>query len=225
VSAPTSGEVQLLPHARLRIALHGLRDGSGQGLLLLHGLGERTAATVPSWATGWPGPIYGLDFTGHGLSDRPVGGGYNCELLMADVDAALVVTGPVTIVGRGLGGYVGLLIAGARPTIARGLVIADGVGLAGGGVRPGAQTIEAPNLEASTAPPSPDPFALLELASDVRPTDYALNFLRACVGGSELPVPVSVASAFRPPWLQAVCEQSGVSVVTIAEALASYATS
>jgi pimeloyl-ACP methyl ester carboxylesterase len=238
-----TGTVQMINHARLRIALHCLRSGEGQALLLLHGLGERTVNSVPAWASNWTGPIYGLDFTGHGLSDRPRGGGYNCELLMADVDTALAITGAATIVGRGLGGYVGLLIAGARPKVVRGLVIADGVGLAGGGVRPGAQTIGAPNLpptpdsskfvlspDSSKFVPSPDsaapdPFVFLELTSDVRPTDYALNFLRSCVSGSDLALPVSVASAFRPPWLQAVCEHPSVNVIGIPEALAAYAES
>jgi hypothetical protein len=102
-------------------------------------------------------------------------------------------------------------------------VIADGVGLNGGGVRPGAQTIEAPNLTASVRPGDPDPFVFLELASDIRPTDYAVNFLRACVAGSDLAQPVSVACAFRPPWLQAICGQPGVTEKTIPEALAAYA--
>ncbi len=217
-----TGSVQMLNHARLRIALHCLRAGTGQALLLLHGLGEQTVALVPSWATSWTGPVYGLDFTGHGLSDRPVGGGYNCELLMADVDTALEAIGAATIVGRGLGGYVGLLIAGARPKIVRGLVIADGVGLAGGGVRPGAQTIGAPSVPVTPSPAAPDPFVFLELTSDVRPADYAVNFLRSCVAGSHLALPVSVAAAFRPPWLQAVCEHPSVNVITISEALAAY---
>ena len=224
LAGTSAGSVQMLNHARLRIALHTLRSGHGSGpaLLLLHGLGEHTMSAVPSFAMNWPGTIYGLDFTGHGASDRPVGGGYNCELLMADVDTALAAIGPVTIVGRGLGGYVGLLISGARPTIVRGLVIADGVGLAGGGVRPGAQTIDAPNFLADV-PSGPDPFVFLELTSDVRPADYAVNFLQACVAGSELEQPITVAAAFRPPWLQAVCEQPGVAVASIAEALATYA--
>jgi pimeloyl-ACP methyl ester carboxylesterase len=218
-----TGTVHMLNHARLRIAVHCLRSGTGQALLLLHGLGERTVSLVPAWASNWTGPIYGLDFTGHGLSDRPLGGGYNCELLMADVDTALAVTGAATIVGRGLGGYVGLLIAGARPKVVRGLVIVDGVGLAGGGVRPGAQTIGAPNLPPRPDSSAPDPFVFLELTSDVRPTDYAMNFLRSCVAGSDLALPVSVAAAFRPPWLQAVCEHPSVNVISIPEALAAYA--
>jgi pimeloyl-ACP methyl ester carboxylesterase len=180
---PETGTVQMINHARLRIALHCLRSGEGQALLLLHGLGERTVDSVPAWASNWTGPIYGLDFTGHGLSDRPRGGGYNCELLMADVDTALAVTGAATIVGRGLGGYVGLLIAGARPKVVRGLVIADGVGLAGGGVRPGAQTIGAPNL-----PPTPD-------SSNLSPARTLQNFSRART--PRLPIPLCSLSS--PP--------------------------
>ena len=37
---------------------------------------------------GWPGPVYGLDFTGHGASTVPVGGGYSAEMLLADADTA-----------------------------------------------------------------------------------------------------------------------------------------
>ena len=48
-------------------------------------------------------PVWALDFTGHGASSMPVGGGYFCELLMADVDAALAHLGPTTLYGRGLG--------------------------------------------------------------------------------------------------------------------------
>ena len=37
----------------------------------------------------WPGPVLGLDFTGHGASTLPVGGGYTSEILVGDVDAVL----------------------------------------------------------------------------------------------------------------------------------------
>ncbi|NLA35286.1 MAG: hypothetical protein GX868_06315, partial [Actinobacteria bacterium] len=55
-----------LRHARMDLALHQLRGGDGRALLLLHGLGERTPLRVPRWAAAWNGPIWGLDFTGHG---------------------------------------------------------------------------------------------------------------------------------------------------------------
>ena len=38
---------------------------------------------------GWAGPIAALDFTGHGQSTIPPGGGYNAEILLADADIAL----------------------------------------------------------------------------------------------------------------------------------------
>ena len=98
-------------HSRIELALHRLRDGDGRPLLHLHGLGERSPEAMPDHLAGWPGPVWALDFTGHGASSVPVGGGYFCELLMADVDAALAHLGPATLYGRGLGAYVALLTA------------------------------------------------------------------------------------------------------------------
>ena len=99
-----------LQHNRVTLALHKVREGTGRPLLLLHGLGE-DAVRVSGIPLQWSGPVYALDFTGHGQSDIPNGGGYNAEILMADVDIALRHIGePVTILGRGLGGYVGFLI-------------------------------------------------------------------------------------------------------------------
>ena len=46
-------------------------------------------------------------------STVPVGGGYTAEVLMADADTAVAHLGPSTIVGRGLGGYIAVLLAGA----------------------------------------------------------------------------------------------------------------
>ena len=106
------GTITWLAHVKVRLALHELRDGEGRPLLLLHGLGEHTPSAVPQAAASWPGPVLGLDLTGHGRSSRAPGGGYTAEILMADVDAALAHLGPATLLGRGLGGYVGLLIAG-----------------------------------------------------------------------------------------------------------------
>ena len=103
-------------HLRINLAVHEMQQGDGHPLLLLHGLGERTPARVPGYAASWPGPVWGLDFTGHGDSDVPSGGGYTCEVLMADADAALAEIGPATLLGRGLGAYVALLIAARGPT-------------------------------------------------------------------------------------------------------------
>jgi pimeloyl-ACP methyl ester carboxylesterase len=215
-----SGPV-FLQHAKVSLAVHHLREGSGRPLLLLHGLGERSPRVVPSVAEGWPGPVHALDFTGHGASTVPHGGGYTCELLMADADAAIAHLGASTVLGRGLGAYIALLIAGARPADVRGAVLADGPGLIGGATGPVSPHISA-MAPADLA--APDPFALDELSRDVRPRDYAATFVRQATHGSGLDTPVAVAAVARPAWLQAVADEVGVLEAPVAEALARYAT-
>jgi len=70
---------------------------------------------------------------------------------------------------------------------------------------------------------SPDPFAILELARDVRPPDYATSFVRQALQLSDLERPISVCAIERPDWLGAVLETPGVAVTDVAEALAHYA--
>ena len=209
-----------LHHSKVELALHTLREGEGRALLLLHGLGERTPAAAPAELAAWPGPIYGLDFTGHGQSTIPRGGGYTCEILMGDADTALRHLKQATVVGRGLGAYVALLLAGARPQQVRGAVLCDGPGLAGGGPRPVTPAVVWPVGELEQAP---DPFALLELARDVRPPDYATSFVRQACQLSQLDRPISVCAIERPDWLAAVVEEPGAAVTTLAEALSHYA--
>lgn len=210
---------QVLTHGRIRLALHRLRDGTGRPLLLLHGLGERTPPVAPDFCAGWPGPVTGLDFTGHGSSTVPAGGGYSCEVLMADADAALAHLGEATVVGRGLGAYVGLLLAGARPQLVRGTALLDGPGLAGGGERPGSPRL---SWTAPGAVAPPDPFALSELTADVRPADYAGSFARQAVQLSGLAEPITVCGIGRPPWVEAVLAEPGVAQAGIDDALAAY---
>lgn len=214
-----AGDVTDLAHAGARLALHRLRPGDGQPLLLVHGLGERTPATVPALAEGWPGPVYGLDLTGHGASTVPAGGGYSAELLMADVDTALRHLGPSTVVGRGLGAYVSLLAAGARPDLVRGAVLVDGPGMIAASTGPGSPMPALPDV---SSPAPPDPFALAELVRDIRAPDYASVFVRMALLGSDLPHPVTVAAVNRPPWLQAVVDEPGVLDLPAAEAVARY---
>ncbi len=213
-----------LTHARASLALHTIRSATdaraGHPLLLLHGLGERTPATLPLGYETWPGAVYGLDFMGHGDSTIPLGGGYTCELLMADADAALAHVGPATIAGRGLGAYVALLIAGGRPDLVLGAILLDGPGLAGGGPVPGSPSVIAVN-PAHGAPP--DPFALAELTRDPRPPDYATNFARQVTHLSPVADPIAVCAVGRPPWLEAVVAEPGVVVSSLAEALETYA--
>jgi pimeloyl-ACP methyl ester carboxylesterase len=211
---------EFLQHNRIQLALHALRAGSGRSLLLLHGLGERSPASPPQELAAWPGPIYALDFTGHGASTVPRGGGYTCELLMADADAALARLGEATILGRGLGAYVALLIAGGRPTQVRGAILCDGPGLAGGGS--GSTSAWIPFVD-SAQPAPPDPFALVELATDIRPPDYAAIFARQAAQFAGLARPISVCACERPEWLAAVVNELGVEPARLPDALQWYA--
>jgi pimeloyl-ACP methyl ester carboxylesterase len=215
-----SRSTQLLTHVKTQLALHKLRDGVGRPLLLLHGLGEQTPLTAPAATNSWPGSVHGLDFTGHGESTVPVGGGYTCELLMSDADRALAELGEVTILGRGLGGYIGLLLAGARPHLVVGAIIADGPGLAGGGSGPTSATIVAPP---TSEPVAPDPWALVELARDTRPADYVIEFVHEANKKSRLDSPISVASVSEPDWLRAVSDDPFVRKRTTVQALADFA--
>lgn len=205
-----------LRHNRVTLALHRLREGDGRPLLLLHGLGERTPETALPVFDPWLGPVWGLDFTGHGGSTVPPGGGYTAEILLADADAALAHLESATVVGRGLGAYVALLLAGARPAAVRGAVLADGVGLAGGGTRPGTPAAAVPAEPTGRAP---DPFALAELSRDVRPADYATSYLRLALHGSGLDTPIAVSAVVRPEWLSAVADHPGVVELTLAGAV------
>lgn len=208
-----------LTHNRVELALHTLRDGGGRALLLLHGLGEASPTEVPRYAQGWPGPVVALDFTGHGGSTLPSGGGYTAELVMADADIAIAHLGEVTIAGRGLGAYVALLVAGARPDRVHGAVLADGPGLSGGPSVPTTQ----PVVQLAPVASTPDPYAIVELGRDLRPPDYAATFARMCVQSSHLDEPLVVAAAFRPEWLTAVAAEPGVGQApTIAAAVARF---
>ena len=206
-------------HGKVKLALHTLRHGSGRPLLLLHALGEQSPDEVPDRYQGWPGPVYALDFTGHGQSSVPHGGGYTAEILMGDADCALAMLGEATVVGEGLGAYVALLMAGGRPELVRGAVLCDGAGLTGGGDEPGPVVVRG----VTESDKAPDPFALVELAEDLRPSDYAANFARLAQRSSGLDYPISVAAKTRPDWLKRVLAEPGVCESTVEEALARYA--
>lgn len=210
-----------LQHNRITLALHQLREGTGRPLLLLHGLGEN-AINIASLPISWAGPVWALDFTGHGASTVPNGGGYSAEILMADVDVALRHLGEATILGRGLGGYIAFLIAGARPALVRGAVIVDGPGLVGGSIHATSSS------EISVAGPrvgqAPDPWALIELSRDARPPNYAVTFTHLAVASSGLDDPIAVTCKVSPPWIEAIKAEAGVMTdITMQEALDIYA--
>ncbi|MET0387162.1 MAG: alpha/beta hydrolase [Polyangiales bacterium] len=211
-----------LQHNRVRLALHTLSSEAGRPLLLLHGLGERSPKTVPPELLDWPGPVYALDFTGHGQSTIPTGGGYTCELLMADVDTVLNKLQAATLVGRGLGAYVSLLIAGSRPDRVRGAILRDGPGLAGGGAASSSPYI--PFVDPARKGP-PDPYALVELATDIRPRDYAAMFARQAAQFSGMSQPLLVCARERPPWLGAVMTELDIELTTLQQSLMWYAES
>ena len=141
---------------------------------------------------------------------------------MGDVDAAIAHLGIVTIYGRGLGAYVGLLAAGGRAEQVQGAILADGPGLAGGGPWPGSPSV----ATAVSAPPpggTPDPWAIYELTRDVRPPDYAATFARQASTRSGLDTAIAVVGVNRPPWLEGVVAEPGVVECTLDEALRLFA--
>ena len=169
-----------------------------------------------------PGPVWGLDLSGHGASSVAVGGGYFCEVLMGDVDTAIAHLGAVTIYGRGLGAYVGLLAAGGRAEQVQGAILADGPGLAGGGPWPGSPSV----ATAVGAPPpggTPDPWAHLRAHPRRPPADYAATFARQAGTRSGLDTAIAVVGVNRPPWLEGVVAEPGVVECTLDEALALFA--
>ena len=225
-TTPTSSasSVRTVIHGRSRLALHELRTAADspspttRPLLLLHGLGEATGTIRPE-AEPWPGPVFGLDFTGHGLSSLPAGGGYTAEVLLADVDGVLAELGPCTVLGRGLGAYIAVLAAGGRPDMVRGAILTDGPGLVGGGIRPHSASLPPVGHQ---RPGTPDPLVMYELARDVRPPDYALDYVRQALEWSGLEHPIAVCTRVRPEWLVAVADHRGVIDTTVAEALKEY---
>lgn len=209
----------------MTLALHQLRPSGNSGghpLLLLHGLGETSFEAVPLDLAGWTGAIYALDFSGHGKSSVPAAGGYTAEVLMGDVDSALASIGPATLFGRGLGGYVALLIAGARPALVHGAIIDDGPGLSGGGTSSHSVHLDFTRRDLSFGP-TPDPYALLELSTDIRPVDYVASFVQAAVQGSAVTPAVAVIANGRPSWLVGALEQYGAESMSLTDALAVFA--
>ncbi len=192
-----------LVHGRVRLALTERNSAtSGLPLLLLHELG----ATSDSWGDGrdpaivWDGPVFALDFSGHGSSGPVRGGAYTPELLAGDADAALRHIGTAAIAGLGVGAYVALLLAGGRPDSVPAALLGPGRGLLGGGAVPDpartklAFAREKPAVEGY----SPDPrVAFLDF--DIRPSEYAEVFAEAA---SHLILLEDDGE--RPPWWTAV---------------------
>jgi pimeloyl-ACP methyl ester carboxylesterase len=211
-----------LRRGSVRVALHAYRDQAGPPLLLLHGLGRQSPSHIPRVVARWPGPVFGLDFTGHGGSDVPVGGGYTPEALLVDVDVAVAHIGRAAVLGRGLGAYVALLFAGSRPTQAAGTILASGPGLGRASGRGLASTVGPqawPPGAPAGAPIPPDPLALAELSTDLRPPGYARALAAAAMASTGDRGPLVVTAANKPRWLEAVAAVDGVRTMTMPEAV------
>ena len=132
--------------------------------------------------------------------------------------AASSPDGMVTVIGRGLGGYIALQLAGARAAQVHGAIVLDGPGLAGGPTGPTSQSFFSLDTDGS----APDRYALVELGRDLRPPDYVRSFVRLAIDGSDLDEPIAVCSVFRPDWLEAVATEHGVMDVPLTEAIDAF---
>ena len=222
-----NGLAQELNHAGVKPALYLLSEGAGRPLLLLHAHASSHLEWQPSPA--WPGSVWALDFAGHGTSAWRRGGAYTPELFAADADTALArigTTPPPLLVGRGLGAYVALLLAGGRPDQTAGAILLPGDGL---DAYVEARPFEAPEPRsvrlrgylraAVSAKPGPiDPRIALVLEG-TRPSDYSAGFAAAAARI----VLVESDLAERPPWWLAVRATAGVTSASgLAAALASF---
>jgi pimeloyl-ACP methyl ester carboxylesterase len=219
-------EPALIRHGRVSIALHALRGGAGPTLLCLHALGGR-ASDWQTLADAWPGRVYALDFAGHGASGWVRGGAYSPELLAGDADVALARLDDAWLAGAGLGAWVSLLVAGARPAHVAGALLLPGAGLAGAGAEPDPRAEPDPLWRrASDARqpvpeerPASDPLAAL-LDTDFRPPDYAEAF-----AARARRLLLLEDGAPRPPWWEAAAASPCAERVSgsAAEALARLA--
>jgi pimeloyl-ACP methyl ester carboxylesterase len=181
-------------HGRVSLVLHALHEAPGPTLLFLHAVGG-SAADFRRVASAWPGCSFGLDFVGHGASDALRGGAYHPEILVGDADTALARIGSAHVAGAGIGAYVALLLAGARPDLVPAALLLPGAGLDGGGVAPDPES-DGLARWAELAPPLPgcDP-AVRRLERDIRPPDYAGPFARAARR-----LLLAEDGSPRPPW-------------------------
>ena len=229
MSTEAGPSVIQLQHGETRIALHPFRDVEGPPLLLLHGL-YANAATLQALAPSWPGPVFGIDLSGHGESAWRNGGAYSGELFAADADSALAEIAresaeTVVLAGEGIGAYASLLLAGGRPERVRAAVLASGRGLEGAGAVPegGVADFERrfllpARLAPRNGPKGVDPrVAMAEF--DPRPTDYAEQF-----AARAKQILLVEPSTPPPPWWDAIRNVAGVQTVkgSLASTLAGF---
>ena len=205
-----------LVNGRTSLHLSHLRDGTGTPLLLLHEL----FSSADRWSAQeilWDGPIWALDFAGHGSSAWRTGGAYYPELFATDVDTALEELGSVCLAGVGLGAYVALLIAGGRADKIPGALLLPGAGLTGGGDEPGSEPdatkldqLQQAHANTDTRDEvATDPRVILA-QDDIRPTDYARSF-----GSRSQTLLLAEDGQPRPGWWEALRELPQVRATSI----------
>lgn len=197
--------VRELRNGRVALALHERKGGDGPALLLLHAL----AGSSRDWGMEvdlWPGPVFALDFSGHGASGWRRGGSYHIEHFVSDADVALAEIGSAALAGAGVGAWYALLLAGARADRVPAVLLAPGRGLAGGG-------------------PAPDPLDVRRrIPNDAEVAAFAGDCDPYVLGSEGMPHPPRFTEPFAraarrvllvedgaelPPWWVAVREAGG----------------
>ena len=209
---------EMLRHGKIDLALHHLRPEPTVD-------GVRHAAAPPRSrrivadgrcrraSPGGRVPIAALDFTGHGRSSVPHGGGYTAELLLADADAALGALDRRRPGAAGDGRR-------ARPRRLHRTAVGRAAGRASCAVRssptgpasPAGRPGRRRRASSRSRPTAPRPTRTRwsNSSRDLRPPDYAASFVRLALGGSPLDEPIAVCAVIRPEWLVAVANEHGV---------------
>lgn len=100
--------------------------GTGQGIVLLHGLMSRATTwwTVAQWLKSY-GRVIGIDARGHGRN--PQRGPWRTEDFVADAAESIerLGIGPAVVIGHSMGGLHALGLAATRPDLVRAIVVED----------------------------------------------------------------------------------------------------
>ncbi|TWP51173.1 alpha/beta hydrolase [Lentzea tibetensis] len=100
--------------------------GTGQGIVLLHGLMSRATTwwTVAQWLKPY-GRVVGIDARGHGRN--PQRGPWRTEDFVADAAGSIEALGlgPAVVIGHSMGGLHALGLAATRPDLVRAIVVED----------------------------------------------------------------------------------------------------
>ncbi|GAB4271981.1 MAG: alpha/beta hydrolase [Candidatus Promineifilaceae bacterium] len=119
-----------MPYASVNdIKLYYEVHGTGEPLLLIHGLGSSTKdweLQVPVFSRTYQ--VVTVDVRGHGRSTKPKGP-YSVPQFAADIAAFInqVIAAPVNVVGISMGGMIGLQLAVDYPQLLQKLVVVNAI--------------------------------------------------------------------------------------------------